>query len=842
MLERFNKEARRAVELAREEAVNRKQYYVGTDHLMLGLLDEDDGVIIEILDRVGIKVPALREIIEEILGEETDLPTDEIVFSAAAKRTLSGALRQALMLEHQYIGPEHILLSLIEESEAGIVSALTRYDVAPNDVLAATISVLSAGVAGRSRGLGANQRASILDDFGTNLTQAALENELDPVIGRENEINRVIQILSRRTKNNPILLGDPGVGKTAIVEGIAQLIAADVVPETLRDQQIYTLDLAAMVAGTHYRGDFENRMKNVIEEVSSRNDVILFIDEIHTLIGAGAAEGSVDGANILKPALARGDVQTIGATTLEEYRKYFEKDAAMARRFQPIQVLEPSSAETLEILKRLQDRYERFHMVRYSDEALDSAVRLADRYIQDRFMPDKAIDLMDEAGSKLRVERSTVPPEIAKYDEELKALRREKEKHISKSEYTKADKLRTQERKLSMERSVLVDKWKRDEEGNPAIVTPEHIAEVLSVWTGVPVTELTEEETVRLLGMEDELHKRIVGQDEAIIKVSKAIRRARAGLKDPRRPSGSFLFLGPSGVGKTELAKALAEVVFGSEKSLIALDMSEYMEGHSVSKLIGSPPGYVGFDDGGQLTEQVRRHPYSVILFDEIEKAHRDVFNTLLQIFEEGRLTDSKGRKVDFKNTVLIMTSNIGARNITKGTSLGFTMERNEFDSKIVREKISSELKDFFKPEFLNRLDEVIVFDALTEEQIAEIVDIMLKTTRDQLAGHGLVLTLTDAAKQILVKQGYEPASGARPLRRAIQRLIEDALSEEILEGRWSAGDVILGDADGDKLAFSKDEDAEGIQPKLSTEHQEPSSIGARSGKSRGTSSGSANA
>ena len=794
MLGRFTDKARRALKLAEQEARNLKQSFVGTEHLLLGLIGEEDGIAIEVLDELDITPEEVRAEVEALVPSETFVPSDEVNFTPRAKKVLEHALEEAMQFGHAYIGTEHLLLGLVKEGQGTAAQVLINLGATLDRVRATTIQVLSSTPVGAERSERARSgadRMGMLDEYGRNLTRAALDGELDPVIGRSTEINRVVQILSRRTKNNPILLGEPGVGKTAIVEGLAQLIAADMVPETLRGKQVYTLDLSGLVAGSKYRGEFEERMKRVLDEIRRRGDVVIFIDEIHTLVGAGSAEGSIDGANILKPALARGELQTVGATTLEEYRKYFEKDAALERRFQPVNVNEPNAEETLEILKGLRDRYEQFHVVRYADAALEAAVTLASRYIADRYMPDKAIDLIDEAGSKVRISRATIPAEVRDLDERIKQLRQDKEAAISEQEYERAAKLRDEERAINQERKRMIEARRRSERENPAEITAGDIAEVVSMWTGIPLTELTSEEANRLLSMESEIHRRIVGQDEAITKVAKAIRRARAGLKDPMRPAGSFMFLGPSGVGKTELAKAVAEVVFGSPDALIALDMSEYMDRYTVSRLIGSPPGYIGFDEGGQLTERVRRRPYSVVLFDEIEKAHPEVSNILLQILEEGRLTDAQGRQVDFRNTIIIMTSNIGARTITKGTSIGFTQARDEFGSEVVLEKISEDLKGLFKPEFLNRLDEVVVFEALTKDQIEQIVDMMLERTRDMLSLRSLSLKLNDAARKFLAAQGYDPASGARPLRRAIQRLIDDELSEQLLAGQWSEGDVI---------------------------------------------------
>lgn len=808
MFERFTEKARRVIVYAQEEARMLNQNYIGTEHLLLGLIREQDGIAAKALESLNIMLEDVHQQVEDLIGKGTFVPTGHIPFTPRAKKVLELSLREALQLGHNYIGTEHILLGLIREGEGVAAQVLLNLGADLERVRTAVIQLLSGhygtpGEPGEERRSGPG--GSLLDEFGRNMTRSAEEGKLDPVIGRATEIERVMQILSRRTKNNPVLIGEPGVGKTAVAEGLAQAISADEVPETIKGKQLYMLDLAALVAGSKYRGEFEDRLKKVMKEIRERGNIILFLDEMHTLVGAGAAEGAIDAASIIKPALARGELQTIGATTLDEYRKYVERDAALERRFQPILVGEPSVSETIEILKGLRDRYEAHHRVSITDGAIEAAAVMADRYISDRFLPDKAIDLIDEAGSKMRIQMMTAPPGVKEVEECLRMVRAEKEAAIEAQEFEKAASLRDKEKRVLSEKRALEEEWLKPENRRIVEVTEREIADVVSMWTGVPVTALTEEETEKLLRMESSLHERIVGQDEAISAVSKAIRRARAGLKDPRRPSGSFIFLGPSGVGKTELSKALAAFIFGSDDALIQLDMSEYMEKHTVSRLVGSPPGYVGFDEGGQLTELVRRHPYSVVLFDEIEKAHPDVFNVLLQILEEGRLTDAQGRKIDFRNTVIVMTSNVGARDIIKGKGLGFTAPKQEgFDYSDLKSRVTDELKRLFKPEFLNRVDEVIVFHDLTSEEIKGIVDLMAADLRDRLACHGLGLTLTPEARDFLATKGFDPAQGARPLRRAIQRLVEDPLSEQILASQWVAGDIVEVVVEGDGLGFRK--------------------------------------
>jgi ATP-dependent Clp protease ATP-binding subunit ClpC len=814
MFERFTDRARRVVVLAQEEARMLNHNYIGTEHILLGLIHEGEGVAAKALESLGISLEGVREQVEEIIGQGQTAPAGHIPFTPRAKKVLELSLREALQLGHNYIGTEHILLGLIREGEGVAAQVLQKLGADLNRVRQQVIQLLS-GYAGGEPGQGGQGKAGVsggpsdegkgspvLDQFGRNLTQLAREGKLDPVIGRTREIERVMQVLSRRTKNNPVLIGEPGVGKTAIVEGLAQMIMNGSVPETLKDKQLYTLDLGALVAGSRYRGDFEERLKKVLKEITTRGDIILFIDELHTLVGAGAAEGAIDAASILKPMLARGELQTIGATTIDEYRKHLEKDAALERRFQPITVEEPSVAHTIEILKGLRDRYEAHHRVTITDDALVAAGNLADRYISDRFLPDKAIDLIDEAGSRLRIRRLTAPPDLQDLEEEAGRIRKAKEGAIDEQDFEKAANLRDQEKKVLERKAAREREWKSDGMDSVLTLDEEDIAEVLSNWTGIPVFKLTEEETAKLLRMEAELHRRIVGQEDAIAAVSRSIRRTRSGLKDPKRPSGSFIFLGPSGVGKTELAKTLAEFLFGDEDALIHLDMSEYMEKHTVSRLIGSPPGYVGYEEGGQLTEAVRRRPFSVVLFDEVEKAHPDVFNALLQILEDGRLTDAQGKQVDFKNTVLIMTSNLGTRNLG-AQALGFAAKDDDRDTYArMKDQVDEELKRHFRPEFLNRIDEVIVFHQLTREQVKTIVDLLMKRVKEQMKSKDLDIELTDDAKTWLADKGYDAALGARPLRRTIQREIEDVLSERILMGDFRAGQLIVADVEEDKIVF----------------------------------------
>jgi len=811
MFERFTDRARRVVVLAQEEARMLNHNYIGTEHILLGLIHEGEGVAAKALESLGISLEAVRQQVEEIIGQGQQAPSGHIPFTPRAKKVLELSLREALQLGHNYIGTEHILLGLIREGEGVAAQVLVKLGADLNRVRQQVIQLLS-GYQGKEPAAAGGPAAEapstslVLDQFGRNLTQAAREGKLDPVIGREKEIERVMQVLSRRTKNNPVLIGEPGVGKTAVVEGLAQAIVKGDVPETLKDKQLYTLDLGALVAGSRYRGDFEERLKKVLKEIRTRGDIILFIDELHTLVGAGAAEGAIDAASILKPMLARGELQTIGATTLDEYRKHLEKDAALERRFQPIQVAEPTIAHTIEILKGLRDRYEAHHRVSITDGALVSAASLADRYVADRFLPDKAIDLIDEAGSRLRIRRMTAPPDLREFDERIADVRREKESAIDAQDFEKAASLRDREKTLLQEKAQREREWKAGDMDVVAEVDEELIAEVLATQTGIPVFKLTEEESQRLLRMEDELHKRVIGQEQAIKALSQAIRRTRAGLKDPKRPGGSFIFAGPSGVGKTELSKTLAEFLFGDEDSLIQLDMSEFSEKHTVSRLFGSPPGYVGYEEGGQLTEKVRRKPFSVVLFDEIEKAHPDIFNSLLQVLEDGRLTDAQGRVVDFKNTVIIMTTNLGTRDISKGQNLGFAVAGDtQSGYERMKTKVQEELKQHFRPEFLNRIDDIVVFHQLSPAEIVTIVDLMLDKLDQRLRDKDMGLELTVAAKELLAKKGYDPVLGARPLRRTIQREIEDQLSERILFGELKAGQIVLVDAagEGDAAAFT---------------------------------------
>ena len=825
MFERFTDRARRVIVLAQEEARSFNHNYIGTEHILLGLIQEGECVAAKALESMGISLEAVRQEVEEIIGRGSQPHVGHIPFTPRAKKVLELSLREGLQMGHKYIGTEFLLLGLIREGEGvaaqvlvklgadlprvrqQVIQLLSGYEggeggtpEAPQQSSGSDAVGASASPGGRVQSsVGERSNSLVLDQFGRNLTQAARDGKLDPVVGREKEIERVMQVLSRRTKNNPVLIGEPGVGKTAVVEGLALDIVNGKVPETLKDKQLYSLDLGSLVAGSRYRGDFEERLKKVLKEINQRGDIILFIDEIHTLVGAGAAEGAIDAASLLKPKLARGELQTIGATTLDEYRKHIEKDAALERRFQPVQVPEPSVELTIDILKGLRDRYEAHHRVSITDGALAAAANLSDRYINDRYLPDKAVDLIDEAGARMRIKRMTAPAGLREVDERIAAVRREKEAAIDAQDFEKAAGLRDQERRLGEERSEKEKQWRAGDLEEIAEVGEEQIAEVLGTWTGIPVFKLTEEESSRLLHMEEELHKRIIGQDDAVKSVSRAIRRTRAGLKDPRRPSGSFIFAGPSGVGKTELSKALAEFLFGEDDALIQIDMGEFHDRFTASRLFGAPPGYVGYEEGGQLTEKVRRKPFSVVLFDEIEKAHKEIYNTLLQVLEDGRLTDGQGRVVDFKNTVLIFTSNLGTQDISKAVGMGFSSVGEtdaEGQYERMKQKVNDELKKHFRPEFLNRIDDMVVFHQLTQEEIIKMVDLLVGRVSKALKAKDMDLELTDNAKKLLAKRGFDPVLGARPLRRTIQREIEDVLSEKILFGEVGAGEIITVDVD----------------------------------------------
>jgi ATP-dependent Clp protease ATP-binding subunit ClpC len=807
MFEKFTDKARRVVVLAQEEAKLLNHNYIGTEHILLGLIHEGEGVAAKALESLGINLDSVREQVQEIIGQGQQAPTGHIPFTPRAKKVLELSLREALQLGHSYIGTEHLLLGLIREGEGVAAQVLTKLGADTNRVRQQVIQLLSGFQSKETVAVGGDtaekQKGSqILDQFGRNLTQAAAEGKLDPVIGREREIERVMQILSRRSKNNPILIGEPGVGKTAVVEGLAQAIVNGNVPETLKGKQLYTLDMGSLIAGSRYRGDFEERLKKVTKEIRTRGDIITFIDEIHTLVGAGAAEGAIDAASILKPLLARGELQTIGATTLDEYRKHFEKDAALTRRFQQVMVNEPTLPMAINILKGLRDRYEAHHKVSITDQAIVAAAQLSDRYITDRFLPDKAIDLLDEAGARLRLSILSSPPELKEVEDKIVAIKLEKEKAIEEQNYELAAAKRDEEKKLNIERVKMQKQYRQGNVAAAGLVDEGLIAEVLAQATGIPVFKLTEEESTKLIYMEDELHKRVIGQEDAIAAISKSIRRQRAGLKDPNRPSGSFIFAGPTGVGKTELAKALAEFLFDDEGALISLDMSEYGEKHTVSRLFGAPPGFVGFEEGGQLTEKVRRKPFSVVLFDEIEKAHPDIFNSLLQILEEGRLTDGQGRIVDFKNTIIIMTTNLGTRDISRGT-MGFSLEGDSAnDYERMKGKVNEELKKNFKPEFLNRVDETIVFPQLTKPELVQIVDLFVKRLAVRLEDRDMTLEVRPAAKDRLIEIGFDPALGARPLRRAVQREVEDKLSEKILHGELKNSSHVLVDFVNNEFVF----------------------------------------
>ncbi|SMG59153.1 ATP-dependent protease ATP-binding subunit ClpC [Paenibacillus aquistagni] len=809
MFGRFTERAQKVLALAQEEAVRLGHNNIGTEHILLGLIREGEGIAAKALIALGLSLEKIQDEVESLIGRGQEQPTN-IAYTPRAKKVIELSMDEARKLGHTYVGTEHILLGLIREGEGVAARVLNNLGVSLNKARQQVLQLLGSSEAVSSHhGTSQNVSTPTLDSLARDLTAIAKEGNLDPVIGRSKEIERVIQVLSRRTKNNPVLIGEPGVGKTAIAEGLAQRIIQNEIPETLRDKRVMTLDMGSVVAGTKYRGEFEDRLKKIMDEIRQAGNIILFIDELHTLIGAGGAEGAIDASNILKPSLARGELQCIGATTLDEYRKYIEKDAALERRFQPITVDPPTPEEAIQILSGLRDRYEAHHRVKITDEAIEAAVKLSDRYITDRFLPDKAIDLIDEASSKVRLHTYTVPPNLKELEQRLEDIRKEKDAAVQSQEFEKAAALRDTEQKMREELETVRNQWKEKQGRMDSEVTPEDIAQIVANWTGVPVVKLKEEETDRLLKMEEILHERVIGQDEAVKAVSRAIRRARAGLKDPKRPMGSFIFLGPTGVGKTELARALAESMFGDENAVVRIDMSEYMEKHSTARLVGAPPGYVGYEEGGQLTEKVRRKPYSVVLLDEIEKAHPEVFNILLQVLEDGRLTDSKGRVVDFRNTLIILTSNVGAEAIKRNKTLGFTASDDAGrDYNNMKDKVMDELKKSFRPEFLNRIDEIIVFHSLDEKHIGEIVTLMVDDLKKRLNEQGIAFALTENAKAFLAKEGYDPAYGARPLRRAIQKHIEDRLSEELLKGEISKGDNVLIDEREGQLIVERSQTA----------------------------------
>ncbi|MEV2351751.1 ATP-dependent protease ATP-binding subunit ClpC [Paenibacillus larvae] len=807
MFGRFTERAQKVLSLSQEEALRLGHNNIGTEHILLGLIREGEGIAAKALVALGLSLEKIQDEVESLIGRGQEQLTNP-AYTPRAKKVIELSMDEARKLGHTYVGTEHILLGLIREGEGVAARVLNNLGISLNKARQQVLQLLgSSEVTSSSSGAGNHANTPTLDSLARDLTAIAREGNLDPVIGRSKEIERVIQVLSRRTKNNPVLIGEPGVGKTAIAEGLAQRIINNEIPETLKNKRVMTLDMGSVVAGTKYRGEFEDRLKKIMDEIRQAGNIVLFIDELHTLIGAGGAEGAIDASNILKPALARGELQCIGATTLDEYRKYIEKDAALERRFQPITVDQPSVEDAIQILHGLRDRYEAHHRVKITDESIEEAVKLSDRYITDRFLPDKAIDLIDEASSKVRLRSYTVPPSLKELEHKLEEIRREKDSAVQSQEFEKAASLRDTEQKLREELESTKNEWKQKQGSMDTEVTAEDIAEVVGSWTGIPVRKLAEEETERLLKMESILHSRVIGQEEAVKAVSRAIRRARAGLKDPKRPMGSFIFLGPTGVGKTELARALAESLFGDENAVIRIDMSEYMEKHSTSRLVGAPPGYVGYEEGGQLTEKVRRKPYSVVLLDEIEKAHPEVFNILLQVLEDGRLTDSKGRTVDFRNTLIIMTSNVGAETIKKSSTLGFTVVADaEKDYNYMKDKVMDELKKSFRPEFLNRIDEIIVFHSLDEKHIAQIVTLMAEDLRKRLKEQDVDFGLTDRAVKFLAKEGFDPTYGARPLRRAIQKHIEDRLSEELLKGNINKGDSLTIDEQGGELVVLHNE------------------------------------